>query len=1197
MASIGGICSVVRLNFCELKLIMSKYSESPDAHSSNGVNKNSPTDKPRKKKRTLGSFPCPDCDKVFTRSDHLARHHLNHEPKELFECEAIIEDYGGNKRKCGKTFVRKDLKERHAKRHLELANKNYPKSVRSSFSNPSKSSVSPQASPGESPIILPNYQTQSPLQISNLIHGVNHAEHTHNGTGSHLPPVNSSLNNTIGNQVPINPIKDARFPQQEPRNFNGRPPYIHPQNNAMASHIQDMYADQYKVPNFGNNIPQSQNDILSWLFTESPENMIVTPGSENMKRESLKGVNQIDPSPNNIHSQVHLNSGPVFDNTVKGHIPFPYSGSQFSPIGDHIQQQHIQQQQINNQHIQHQVPQPHVPQQQVPQQDNQYKEEVLAPFYHNDYQNPQANIQSMNNYGMQDVNIFSNDDNPLDEVFLRNYQAQSVNGSEPLLSGLNYKFNMSSTGSSNSPTTTNESTSPVLTSDLQNSPISGDQNRKSTVASLQKFLMPDKNNIEKNKHIFINSLLVDKLIKSLPTVSRKMIDEIFEQSDTGNEDYSIENRFSYYLSTYWSIFHPQFTILHRPSFDTKTAEPLLLLPMIIVGCNYCTSSDKSNDKQRRRKKSPEFKFCLSIATPLRFMIFQHEDFKSPVKVWILQSLNILEWCEKNFLLRRLHERGHIHHGTTVQLLRRSPLLGGNPATTTKKTNLTSGSNTSADESDTPNDMSVDNNDTTDYDLFVKWVESESMKRITFMTFYLDIIDYIKFRHNPQIMFYQLQLLNLPCDDDHLWESTEVNGSFRKIVKRQKKLQKPNQDRQNGDLLKKRKDLNNNYPLKIRNGESFLNVLKKLLKPYKTPSSQENKAELKLSLFTRKVLFAGLFSIMYQMQQTDLQNSSSLLTNINGNNKSQGFVLWKEVLSKAFDNWHLEINGNCCSEVFKTPSNTLDCIIKSQCQFPMYHLTQIIGMADINHYDIAIFGGSPANMSVSATMKDHAIVQNKLNSIWLKNPQTKRSTIDLVNLKSIIHCYLLLWELMLKPLNVNEKTSNVEFIDWNVDDDYFDGMYAVGIATLVLWSFAFSTCGIESQRFIELDDLKKVSSERYEDLVELSAEGCYEYLQRIRQEFLTNLRKDNLHNEYSIHPFKLNNRLHAPHEIISKYCDLLPFISNKQNISGLCFLVGTKLLSSQWDIIRENGKLILNCGFRSLGKRNILCLDLFDELSD
>lgn len=1166
---------------------MSKY-KSPDAQISDGAT-NSPSERPKKKKRTLGSFPCPDCDKVFTRSDHLARHHLNHEPKQLFECDAMVEDYEGNKRKCGKTFVRRDLKERHSKRHLEGNVKGYSKNVRTSVSHTSKGIDSPQTSAGDSPSIHTNYQTQSPLQISNLIHEVNPAENVQTDTGYQMPLGNGATNavhNPTNHPVNIKSIKTTRFAQQDPRNFHARASFVQPQPGMMPPQSHDMY-DQYgQLMRTGNNVPQSQNDILYWLFTDSPENMIVTPGSDQLKAESLKGMNTVMELSPNIQS-----TGPLYNNGGNNHIPSPYGGSQFSPITEQIHQQHAQLQRLVNSTLPHSHPQPPV----LP--NNQYKEEVLAPFYHNEAPNLPFNMQQgMNNYGMQDVNIFSNDDNPLDEVFLRNYQSQLANGSEPL-TNLNFKFSVSSTGSSNSPTTTNESTSPILSNDVHNSPSVSESSKISTVASLQKHFMPDKNNIEKNKHIFVDSLLVDKLIKTLPTVSRDIIDKIFDQDQGDEHDYSIESRLSYYLSIYWSIFHPQFTILHRPSFDTKTALPLLLWSMTIVGCNYSRSSENSNINSKLTKKSPEFKFSTCIVTPLRFMIFQHEDFKSPVKLWILQSLNILEWCEKNFLLRGLHERGHIHHGTTVQLLRRSPLLGGNPATTNKRATLTSGSNTSADESDTPNDITAESNDTTDYDLFVKWVESESMKRVTFMTFYLDIIDYIKFRHNPQIMFYQLQLLNLPCDDDHLWESTDVNGSFRKIVKRQKKLQKQNSERQNVDPLRKRKELNSHTPIKVRNGESFLNVLKKLLKPFRIPTNEEAKSDFKLSLFTRKILFAGLVSIMYQMQQTDLQNNSSLLGSGTGN-KSQSYVLWKDILSKAFDNWHLEINGNCCSEIFKTTSSISDCVIKSQCQFPMHHLTQIIGMADINHYDIAIFGGSPANMSVSASMKDQGIVQNKLNTVWIKSSQqTKRSINHLVNLKSIIHSYLILWELMLKPISLGDKVTSIEFLDWNVDDDYFDGMYAIGIATLVLWSYVFTTCGLESQRFNEFDDLKKISSDVYDDLIELSAEGAYEYLHRIRQEFLTNLKKDNLHNEYSIHPFKLENRRHTPHEIITKYCDLLPFISNKQNLSGLCFLVGTKLLSSQWEIIRENGKLILNCGFRSIGKKNSLCLDLFDELTD
>lgn len=1125
---------------------MSSYISSPD--SQNPDTANGLTEQPKKKKRTLGNFQCPDCDKIFTRSDHLARHHLNHKPKELFECEVLLEGFGGSKHKCGKTFVRKDLKERHVRRHAELLGLVDPNRVVSSISKSLRGSITSQSSVSESSNLTNTYQPHSSLQVSNLIHDTGPTTHY-----NVLPPAIGSDLAHGRNSTDIHAFPGGRT--------NGS---LQPQG-MVASQMNEIYE---QLPNFNSNIPQTQNDILSWLFTESPPDMISPPGKmihEHQKRESFnKSNNNTYANNSNLSPQVPINARP-YESIGAGQIPSPYDNPQFSPLSNQLQQPA------------------------VPNQTPIEKGELLAPFYHI---NNVTGLQSMNSYGMQDVSIFSNVDNPLDEVFLRSYQAQSENGNNPN-SASNLKLSVCSTGSSNSPATTNESiTSPILTSDIHNSPKSNEQQN-----SAKKQEKQEKSNVQNNKHIYIDITIMNSLLDSLPKLTRGGIETIFQHSNA-NDEYSIENRFSRYLSVYWSIFHPQFTILHKPSFDTKVAEPLLLLSMIIIGCSYYASSDILTDTYPLRKKSPEFKLSSTIAKPLRFMIFQHEDFKSPVKLWILQSLNMLEWCEKNFLLRRMHERGHIHHGTTVQLLRRSPLLGGNPTNINKRETSVSGSNTSADESDTLNEMSTENSDNTDYDLFVKWIDSESMKRVTFMTFYLDIIDHIKFRHNPQILFYQLQLLNLPCDDEHLWESAEVNGSFRKIVKRQKKLQlKSNHERKNTNIMKRKKEANGNIPIKIKNGESFLNVLKKLLRPFQNPTNPETKADINLSLFTRKILFAGLVSIMYQMQQSDLQNNSSLLSSesIEGNKK--GFKIWKEILTKAFDNWNLEINGTCCSGKFKLHSNMSDIFAKFQCQFPLYHLTQIIGMADINHYDIAIFGGSPANMSVSATMKDHYTVQNKLNKIWLRGSKsTKTSVNDLINLKSIIHCYLLLWELMLKPTNV--ETTGDEFLEWDVDNDYFDGMYAVGIATLVLWSFVFSTCGVESQRFDEVNDVRKISSENYKELVELSAEGAYEYMHRIRQEFLTNLRKDNLHNEYNIHPFKLNNRISSPHEIIKKYCELLPIISNKQNISGLCFLVGTKLLNSQWDIIRENGKLILNCGLRSIGKKNVLCLDLFDnELED
>lgn len=1304
---------------------------------------------PSKKRRTLGSFPCQHCDKVFTRSDHLARHNLNHEPKEVFRCDVILEDSIGRKRLCGKTFVRKDLKERHAKRHLEMmgesGKRTLPLQMQSTSAiltssptrtdTPSRSQSSSKRKSNEESSTSPESPSQPNghfLQISNLInenvkagasastdanvnvntenvqveprsrqnsnrmshvlihepihsqqiqvqpqsqpiHSQAHSQQIQNQPAQiklehesilaqtgliaqqkipqpHVPQditnpeivdhaslnpqiVDVSANRQLGHQIlsPTNQI-GIQFQNHQLQNQNQNIMQGMPQNEKHNQHLQgqnqnlpvlintkrnsieqlnallpagqldsfngyqnnqllndelmsqqnlsELYSQT--VLNFSSNIPQTQNDILSWLFNDSPTNVMSNSPHESVTKRLGSKDNLISlAQQNQIQHQQRVPSS--FEFPVNGSaavIPSPHGGSQFSPLGEQIQGMASSAGALNM----------------IPPMGKQMNTSPQSNF--------NGNIQAMNNYGFQDLNIFLNDDNPLDELFIRQVQLGAnpnngnrlVDGSAGLISTpalLN--LNMTSTASSNSPTNTNDS-DPTPKNSVDFSPVSTKNAPLETFEHKLEY-HAEKQNLPKHKHIFIDSLVVDLILKALKSVTREDLSSIY---DIDTNRYTLEDRISYYLSMYWLVFHPQFTILHKPSFDTKLTEPLLLASMIIVGCHY-SSPTLSEALAKAHKKSVEFKFSMMIASPLRYMIFQHEDFKTPVRLWVLQSLNMLEWVEKNFLLRGMHERAHVHHGTTVQLLRRSPLLGGNPANANKKSSSSaSGSNTSAGEEDSDaaaSELAASKSGSADYDLFVRWVESESMKRVTFLTFYLDIIDYIKFRHNPQINFYQLQLLNLPCDDEHLWESNEVNGSFRRIVKRQKKLQQQADAKSSG---KKPKE-----PTKIRNGDSFLNVLKKLLRPYKP---KESIFKSSVSIFTRKILLAGLVSIMYQMQQTDVQNSSPLLTT-NGiiQNNTQKTKIWKEILTKAFDYWHFEIIESYSSQILSpSTSSIFNDISSSQVPFPMYHLSQIIGMSDINHYDIAIFGGSPRNMSVNATMKDHYVVQRKLTNMWLKNSQPSKRTInELINLRNVIHCYLLLWQLMLRPIDEDRiDITQTQYLDWNVNRDYFDTMYAVSIATLVLWCYAFSTCGLESQRFSSLEkDLqldKLLTNKQYEQLVQLSAEGGYQYLGRVRQEFMTNLRKDNLHKEFNIHPMRINHQedsTFSPHEILTKYCDLLSLISNKQNISGLCFLVGTKLLCSQWEVIRENAKLILNCGYRSIGKKNILCPDLFQNEFD
>lgn len=1042
----------------------------------------------KKKKRSLGVFPCTHCDKVFSRSDHLARHNLNHEPKEVYVCEFLI-DYHGRKTKCGKKFVRKDLKDRHIRRHYELLNtenSNNSSPLPTGFVNKRNESVSSSSSSGMpiSNLVAEQQQEHSEditrespkrkiikLEPPQQYVQAMNAHSNGNGNGN-LSIVQTPINNLHPDQPAV--VYPPSIPSQQ-----STPQYPTTTQYNMYANNQNNLNQLYK--SYGTTIPQ--NDILSWLFNDSPQGngqSNSSPESNQIPQMAIQGQIKLQHSlPAGSAPQgplPSLQAPPVPPPGPQPHeiqilqhnlpIPSPYGGSQFSPMADRIQSGGIGPMVIP-----------------TPPQGG------TLPNYSFDME------AFANGYGV-DSNIFMNDDNPLDEIFQRNYQSL-----QNKMSGLNKDENglpnLGLSVSSVSPSNTESSVDNMTEGALQDE---------------SKLVQHSEKNLSKNKQYFIDSALLDDIFG---LIGLKLQDLPFDTK------HAIEDRVSFYLYLYWKHFHTQFTFLHKPSFDTKSAELLLLVAMIAVGACY-SFPDTAEELAKEYKQSPEFKFTLLLVKPLRFAIFEHEDFKSPVNLWILQSLNMLEWMEKNFLTRRMHERAHLHHGTTVQLLRRSPILGGNP--TQKKKNQSTSNSSSAAEEDSELEEGQNTSASNDRDLFDKWVESESMKRITFMTFYLDIIDYVKFRHNPQILFYQLQLLNLPCDDESLWESNEVNGSFKKVVKRQRKLQE-----HNGHNRKKKFKTDN-----------FLAALKKLLKSHKLIDVKSK------SIFSRKILLAGLISLMYQMQQTELQNSSSLLSvqSSHTNNK-----VWKEMLIRAFDNWYFEVIQD--NESLNASGISMFSLPNRDVPFPIFYLTQIIGLPEINHYDIAIFAGSPANQSVDATLKDHFIVQQKLNNIWSKNNKNPE------NIRCIYYCYNFLCKLMLddegKPLN------------WKPNCEYYDTMNCVSTATLVLWSYCFATCGIESHRYVE--QTQNSEGLKY-------AEDGYKYLNRIRESLIE-----------PISGMKGSDS-------ITKACEKFPLIPNKQNISGLCFLISSKLITSQWEIIREHAKLIFNCGLRSIGKRTILCQDLF-----
>jgi uncharacterized Zn-finger protein len=439
----------------------------------------------------------------------------------------------------------------------------------------------------------------------------------------------------------------------------------------------------------------------------------------------------------------------------------------------------------------------------------------------------------------------------------------------------------------------------------------------------------------------------------------------------GNIDFT-RLKFEKALKTYWNFFHPRFPMLHRPTFNSTDAPILLLLSMIVLGSKLFMCVDNITCPDEKKILQPK-RLSDTITEPLRWLLFASPFFQPPAEVWIIQSLLMLEFYEKNCSSRRLHERSHLHHGTTIQLLRRSPTLGGAP---TKFNN-----DTNSDETDN----------------WYKWIEIESMKRATFMCFYMDAIDAISMGHQMFIYSHQIQM-TMPVAD-LVWES-----NFNQFNKNYKLSERPKQ---------------------------FLLVLKNIMngKPAKTNS------------FGKKILLAGLNAILFQIQQRDLQLFFGLdkFTNTISEN-------WRDLLTAAFAIWRNDVGSSCCSS--KTAIENLNSLGNSsqfstsdtRCKCMAYHVAHIY--LSISHYDIFIVSGAPWRMNVKPSS---SLERNSIKNRVIEWSKTRHCEV------SIVQCYLSLFEMFLSP-----QDSNYDYqYNYLPDADLFFRSYMLGYILLVLWSYLYA----------------------------------------------------------------------------------------------------------------------------------------------
>ena len=299
------------------------------------------------------------------------------------------------------------------------------------------------------------------------------------------------------------------------------------------------------------------------------------------------------------------------------------------------------------------------------------------------------------------------------------------------------------------------------------------------------------------------------------------------------------------LKEFWDSVSPRLPIVHQHTFSPNRCPIFLLLVMVALGAASLKSHDSTG---QLNEYGP---FADVIISCVRWEIPTSDDATPPANLWVAQALLLLESYEKLYSSRRFHERAHIYHPAFLTLLRRgSPLIGKTGSESPAEPDTTMGG-ISGDR--TPG-MPVDSRT-----WWVRWAETESMQRVVFAAFMLDIIHAAIFGHAADMAAHEIRL-PLPCDDN-LW-----NASSPDVVRQ----------------------LDANFRMYGVKQVSFLDGLKSAL----------HGKEVKTHSFGRMIIISGLLSVGWHLSHRETHLKWLELRTPSAETQDN----WRKMLLRAFDNW-------------------------------------------------------------------------------------------------------------------------------------------------------------------------------------------------------------------------------------------------------------------------------------------------------
>lgn len=448
-----------------------------------------------------------------------------------------------------------------------------------------------------------------------------------------------------------------------------------------------------------------------------------------------------------------------------------------------------------------------------------------------------------------------------------------------------------------------------------------------------------------------------------------------------------------YIWSYWEHFSDQIPILHKPTFSPDKTPNLLLIAMMTIGAACLDKKTHGTEVTSAGSKVSNF-----LAWHVRWEIFMDPNFRPPAKLWVFQSLLLLELYEKMYSTRELHERAHIHHATTITLMRRGRSLIGKSAIDSppNPAGLNGSRQSSASGATTPDEW------------WNLWIMNEATRRAAFTAFVIDSIHATMFGHSTVMVAHEMRL-PLPCDES-LWKATS-SAEVGRI---------------DANLMS-----NNIKPV------SFLEGLKRTL------SGQE----VRTNSFGRTVLMAGLLSVTWHMNQRDMQ------VNVLGGGVSQalgGRDKWRGTLNRAFDSWKkdfdkaLDIDGSHDPyryDVSRRDENNM----AKESRIVLHHLAHMAMHVDV--VDCQIFARAKRLLGRPIGAQDLGSAQRRMKDQWA--PTAKARDATFYALKFL--CNVLMPEAAGGSPHAGELYSAR-------DDVQLNRPWVLYFAALVVWCYGFAIEG-------------------------------------------------------------------------------------------------------------------------------------------